>query len=128
MALLSNRAHEDRPWGSFDRFTLNESSTVKLLSLNPGQELSKQTHRERSEFWRIIAGSGSATINGTVQPAEVGSEFEIAPGMEHRLSAGPSGLLCLEIALGTFEENDEIRVEDDYGRTRGQAQGESADS
>jgi mannose-1-phosphate guanylyltransferase/mannose-1-phosphate guanylyltransferase/mannose-6-phosphate isomerase len=114
--LLPNRAHEDRPWGSFDRFTLNELSTVKLLTLSAGQRLSLQTHAKRGEFWYVISGSGTATIGDTELPAKAGSEFEIPPGTPHRLAAGSEGLSWLEIALGTFDEHDEVRLADDYRR------------
>lgn len=116
MALLSNRDREDRPWGSFDRFTLNELSTVKLLTLKPGERLSLQQHAKRTEFWHVIAGSGTATIGSKELPAVAGSEFEISSGTPHRLAAGETGLSWLEIALGTFEEHDEVRIEDDYQR------------
>ncbi|HVW82639.1 MAG TPA: phosphomannose isomerase type II C-terminal cupin domain [Candidatus Paceibacterota bacterium] len=116
MELLKNRDHEERPWGSFDRFTLNEPSTVKLLTLKPGEEISLQKHQKRGEFWRVVRGSGTATIGGRMLLAGEGSEFSIAPGVEHRLKAGPEGLGWLEIALGKFSENDEARLADDYQR------------
>jgi len=117
MELLPNRDHEDRPWGSFDRFTLNEQSTVKILTLKPDQRLSLQTHEKRSEFWCVISGSGIATINGEELPASAGSEFSIPVGTPHRIASGEGGLVWLEIALGTFEEHDEVRLEDDYERS-----------
>ena len=116
MSLLSQRDHEDRPWGSFDRFTLNEFSTVKIISLQPLQKLSLQTHTKRSECWHIIAGSGDVIIDGTVHPAKAGDDFEIAIGAAHRAIASAEGLTFLEIALGTFDEHDEVRLEDAYGR------------
>lgn len=117
MALLTDREHEERPWGSFERFTLNELSTVKILTLKPAARLSLQEHAKRSEFWRIIAGEGVATIGEQEIAATVGSEFEILPGVKHRLAAGEQGISCLEIALGEFDEHDEVRVEDDYQRS-----------
>jgi len=117
MALLTNQEHEDRPWGSFDRFTLNELSTVKILTLAPGKRLSLQQHEKRSEFWHVVSGSGTATIGDGEFPASPGSNFEIPPGTKHRIAAGDAGLVWLEIALGTFEEHDEVRLEDDFGRT-----------
>ncbi|MGH7174832.1 MAG: phosphomannose isomerase type II C-terminal cupin domain [Minisyncoccia bacterium] len=114
--MLSHREHEDRPWGSFDRLTLNELSTVKLLRLKPNERLSLQTHAKRSEFWRVISGSGTATLGTAELPAELGSEFEIPPNTPHRLAAGAEGLTWLEIALGEFDEKDEVRLADDYQR------------
>jgi len=117
MSLLNARDNEDRPWGSFDRFTHGEASTVKIITVSPDHRLSLQYHAKRSEFWRVLSGSGIASINGEDKPAKAGDEFEIGVGVKHRLAAGPEGITVLEIALGDFDENDIVRVEDDYGRT-----------
>jgi mannose-1-phosphate guanylyltransferase/mannose-1-phosphate guanylyltransferase/mannose-6-phosphate isomerase len=117
MDFLSHRDHEDRPWGAFDRFTLNESSTVKLLTLHPNERLSLQRHAKRSEFWRIIRGSGTAEVGGESVSVSEGSEVDIPTGVAHRLTAGAEGLSWLEIALGHFDEHDEERLADDFGRT-----------
>lgn len=116
MTLLLRRYREDRPWGSFERFTLNEQSTVKILTLLPEKELSLQTHARRAEFWKVIAGSGVAEVNGVEREAAVGDEIEIPAGVPHRLAAGSGGIEVLEIAVGDFDERDEKRIEDDYGR------------
>jgi mannose-1-phosphate guanylyltransferase/mannose-1-phosphate guanylyltransferase/mannose-6-phosphate isomerase len=119
MAILRNRDRENRPWGSFERFTLNEPSTVKILRLAPGQSVSLQRHSNRAEFWHVITGEGTVTIGEEKRPATAGSEFEIPTNTLHRISAGESELIWLEIAIGTFDESDEERIEDDYGRTAG---------
>jgi mannose-6-phosphate isomerase len=117
MPLLAHRDHEDRPWGSFDQFTLNESSTVKVISVEPNQRLSLQTHSKRDEFWYILSGQGEVTVGDTVRPAKAGDEFEIPVGTAHRASGGTEGLTFLEVSLGEFDEHDEVRLEDSYGRT-----------
>jgi mannose-6-phosphate isomerase-like protein (cupin superfamily) len=116
MALLTHRDHEDRPWGSFLRFTLNEASTVKMVYVKPGQRLSLQKHAKRNEFWHVLTGSGSAQVGDEEKEAKAGSEFEIPAGTLHRLTSGPEGIWVLEIAVGDFDENDIVRVEDDFGR------------
>ncbi|MDB5236915.1 MAG: mannose-6-phosphate isomerase, type [Parcubacteria group bacterium] len=116
MSLLSNRYHEDRPWGSFDRFTSNEASTVKFIRMTAGKRLSLQKHAKRSEFWKVIAGSGIASVDGADREIAVGDEVEIPVGTTHRLAGGPDGITVLEIALGTFDEDDIVRLEDDFGR------------
>jgi len=113
---LSNREHEDRPWGSFDRFTLNEASTVKIVRVDAGKRLSLQRHQQRSEFWRVIEGTGVARVGDEEIALSMGDEVAIPQGALHRLSGGPAGIAVLEIALGTFDENDIERVEDDFGR------------
>lgn len=117
MALLPNRAREERPWGVFERFSLNESTTVKIIRVRPHEKLSLQSHTKRSEFWYVLSGSGEVTIESAVHSATAGDEFEIPVGVAHRASAGDAELVFLEIALGEFVEGDETRLEDDYGRT-----------
>jgi mannose-6-phosphate isomerase-like protein (cupin superfamily) len=115
-SLLQHRDHDDRPWGSFDRFTLNEQSTVKIVRVAAGKRLSLQKHAHRAEFWRVIEGGGEATVGDETKEVKAGDEVEIPQGALHRLAGGPSGITVLEIALGTFDENDIERVEDDFGR------------
>jgi mannose-6-phosphate isomerase-like protein (cupin superfamily) len=116
MSMLPNQYKEERPWGSFERFTSNEASTVKVLRIAAGKRLSLQKHSHRAEFWRVIEGSGTASVNGTERMVKVGDEVEVPTGAAHRLAGGPEGIAVLEIALGPFDEEDIERLEDDYGR------------
>lgn len=107
---------ENRPWGNFRRFTLNTPSTVKLITVEPNQSLSLQKHRNRSEFWRIIGGSGIVEIDGVSHTATKGAEFFIPLGSTHRAKTESEVLEIMEIATGEFDENDIERLEDKYGR------------
>ncbi len=113
---LSHYHKEDRPWGSFEQFTLNEPSTVKIIIVKPGEAFSLQTHAHRSEFWRVVGGTGTVTVANTTHEASAGSEFFIKQGDTHRAEGGPDGLRFLEIAFGEFDEGDIKRLEDKYGR------------
>ena len=117
MEHLSNYEKEIRPWGNFERFTLNEPSTVKIISVSPNQELSLQQHEHRDEEWRILQGSGTITIGEVKKLVSQGEDFFVGRGEKHRIAAGPTGLQFLEIAFGAFDENDIKRFEDRYGRT-----------
>jgi mannose-6-phosphate isomerase-like protein (cupin superfamily) len=107
---------EERPWGSFRKFTDNTPSTIKVIKVKPNETLSLQSHEKRSEFWRVISGSGIFEIDGKVYKVEKDSEYNVPIGSKHRLSAGEDGLEVLEIATGDFDEKDIIRYEDKYGR------------
>jgi mannose-6-phosphate isomerase-like protein (cupin superfamily) len=117
MKLLTRHMVEMRPWGSFERFTENEVSTVKIISLAPGQRFSLQTHTHRAEFWKILSGTGTVLVSDKECAVRGGDWFEIPVGTKHRASAGTEGLVFLEISLGTSDENDITRLEDDFGRT-----------
>lgn len=117
MQNLSHYEKEVRPWGNFERFTLNEPSTVKIITVDPGEAFSLQTHAHRAEFWHILKGSGTILVDEKQYDAHAGDQFFVERGMKHRAEGGPGGLQFLEIALGEFAENDIVRLEDRYGRT-----------
>ena len=113
---LNNYEKEERPWGNFERFTLNEETTVKILVLKPDEAFSLQTHEHRDEFWRVIKGSGVAYVGDKETGIGEASMVFVSRGTAHRAVAGPEGLSLIEIAFGTFDEHDESRLADDYGR------------
>ncbi len=105
-----------RPWGSFTRFTNNEPSTVKLLHVNKGEQLSLQYHEKREEFWKVIEGSPKIVVGEETFVAQVGDEFNVAIKVKHRISAPNDNVVILEISRGEFDEDDIVRLEDVYGR------------
>jgi mannose-1-phosphate guanylyltransferase/mannose-1-phosphate guanylyltransferase/mannose-6-phosphate isomerase len=107
---------EQRPWGSFRRFTDNETSTVKIITVKPNEELSLQSHNKREEFWRVIKGSGIFEIGAKKYIVDEGVEQYVPIKIKHKIKAGSEGMEVLEIAFGNFDESDIIRYEDKYGR------------
>jgi mannose-6-phosphate isomerase len=108
--------HEKRPWGEFVEFTRNTPSTVKIITVHPGEALSLQHHAHRDEFWHVISGNGSATLGKTSLPLNAGDSHFVPRGTAHRLTGGTVPLVILEISLGEFDETDIVRLEDRYGR------------
>jgi len=113
---LSHYEKENRPWGDFERFTLNEKTTVKIITVNEGESISLQTHEHRDEFWRVLKGSGVIRIGGTNHEAHEGEAFFCRRHSEHRVTGGIGGTVFLEIAFGDLDEHDIHRLEDRYGR------------
>jgi mannose-1-phosphate guanylyltransferase/mannose-6-phosphate isomerase len=107
---------ERRPWGSFERFTLNEPSTVKLIHVEPGQRLSLQRHRDRDELWVALDPGAVFEVAGRRIEPEVGERVLIRAGETHRLSSSGPAVRVMEIAFGEFDEDDIVRLEDSYGR------------
>jgi mannose-1-phosphate guanylyltransferase len=79
--------------------------------------LSLQYHNYRKEFWRVIRGPVMVQIGDQTFRAKEGETFEIPAGAVHRLSALERDSTVLEISYGRFDEQDIVRVEDDFGRT-----------
>jgi len=109
---------DQRPWGWFRRYTLNEVSTVKVITVRPGHSLSEQRHRDREELWVSLDDGLEVRIGDLTTVASVGDEFFISKGETHRMSCvGQDPCRVLEIAFGQFEEDDIERLSDDYGRS-----------
>lgn len=108
---------DQRPWGWFREFTLNEISTVKILGVKAGHKFSLQSHKGRDEFWRVLAGNPVVTVGDKEKVAKEGDEFYIPKETKHRIGAVENDAQVLEISFGVFDEKDEVRFEDDYGRS-----------
>ena len=104
-----------RSWGDFKQFVLNKECTVKILSVKPNQELSLQKHKKRKETWFFLT-SGYVQLGKKKKKVKKGGLVRIGKGVMHRLSAKKSKVEVLEISEGYFDEKDEVRLEDKYGR------------
>lgn len=107
---------EIRPWGRFEKFHENKSCTVKLIYVNANSRLSLQYHKKRSEFWKVIKGTAVVEIDKKTIVLKEGETTTIPRQAKHRVLALESECIILEIAYGRFDENDIVRLEDDYQR------------
>ncbi|GII89923.1 phosphomannose isomerase type II C-terminal cupin domain [Sinosporangium siamense] len=107
---------DERPWGGFERYTYNEASTVKIIHVEPGQQLSLQRHVHRDELWVALDPGAVFEVDGEKFEPAVGDRVLIRAGQTHRLSSSGPATRILEIAFGHFDEDDIERLEDAYGR------------
>ncbi|AIF82362.1 mannose-6-phosphate isomerase, type 2 [Candidatus Nitrososphaera evergladensis SR1] len=107
---------ETRPWGHFERFTLNEPCTVKLVYVDGDKRLSLQYHNNRSEFWKVVKGPVKVQIGEEKKLLQTGDTITIPKGTVHRLEGAGTDAIILEISKGDFDETDIVRIEDDYKR------------
>ena len=105
-----------KPWGYYVDLERNPFMVIKRIKVHPNQRFSLQYHEKRNEFWRVISGEGTVTLGNHQLPAGPWHHFHIPSGVVHRMIAGPSGIMFLEIQEGECSENDIVRIEDDYGR------------
>ncbi len=116
MVDLPSPVRTDRPWGYFERFTINQKSTVKIIRINPDAMLSLQYHKNRSEYWRVLDGDATAILDGKSTRMVPGDDLFVREGAVHRLVGGHGGARILEIAFGDFSEEDIVRLEDEWKR------------
>ncbi len=114
--ILAQILQDDRPWGNFRRFTLNQQTTVKILTVEAGESLSLQSHAHRDELWIMLDEGLRVQVEDEIVEPRIGIELVIMRGQKHRLSStGPRGRV-LEVAFGHFDEDDIQRFDDVYGR------------
>lgn len=109
---------EHRPWGSFEVLRDTDEFKSKILRVAPGQRLSYQSHRHRSEHWVVVKGRPEIVLDDRLLRPEPGEAVYIPRGAKHRI-ANPTEewLEIVEVQLGTyFGEDDIVRYEDDYDR------------
>lgn len=109
---------EKRPWGCFERFTFNELSTVKILTVKAGKRFSLQFHNNRKEFWKFLDNPAKITLGKKTFKAKKGDEFLINKKTNHRIEALGKDVRVLEVSFGKFDEKDIVRIKDDYGRLK----------
>ncbi len=104
-----------KPWGTEKHFIINKKCTVKILHISPNEILSLQKHKKREEEWYFLT-EGYIQVENKKFKVKKNSFITIPRKKLHRLFAKNKNVEVLEICTGKFDKNDEIRLEDKYGR------------
>lgn len=109
---------EDRPWGRFEILRDEDDFKSKVIRVDPGQRLSYQSHRHRSEHWVIVRGRPEVVLDDEVVALAPGDHIFIPQGAKHRIrNPGTEPVLFVEVQLGSYFGEDDIeRYDDDYDR------------
>jgi mannose-1-phosphate guanylyltransferase/mannose-1-phosphate guanylyltransferase/mannose-6-phosphate isomerase len=111
---------EYRPWGRFEILRDTEKYKSKVIHVNPGQQLSYQSHAKRAEHWVIIQGHPEVVLNDVIHRLTPGESIYIPQGAKHRIRNPNQSEVVefIEVQVGTyFGEDDIIRYQDDYQRS-----------
>ncbi|TDJ82090.1 mannose-1-phosphate guanylyltransferase/mannose-6-phosphate isomerase [Campylobacter volucris] len=116
--LSKNHLTAYRPWGSFTILENNFGYKIKHIEVKPGKRLSLQKHFHRNEHWVILSGTATVEIDGKENIVRPNESIYIKMGQIHRLSNnGKIPVILIEAQVGEYtEEDDIIRLEDDYKR------------
>jgi mannose-6-phosphate isomerase len=107
----------DKPWGRVVTYALNQPSSVRVITVEPGQETSVHYHRMRDETWVVLDPGLTIEIGDRSIEADPGEEFVIPAEESHRIRcAGTVPGRILEVAYGYTSEDDTRRIQDHYGR------------
>ncbi len=103
-----------KKWGSYEVINQGNNYTVKKLIVNPGGQLSLQSHEGRSEHWLVAEGKAEVIINEEIYNLIENQHIFIPQGAKHRLAnRGDQILIVIEMWFGKIlDENDIRRYED----------------
>ncbi len=107
--------------------TIAGKLSPKILIVAPGQRLSWQYHHRRAEIWKLAYGvagvvTSETDAEGPLHKFTIGEIIQLKQGQRHRLVGLPEGWgMIAEIwrhtdAKNPSDENDIVRVQDDFGR------------
>jgi len=109
---------EVRPWGRFVVLYWDKNTWLKRLIISPGQSLSLQYHEHRDEYMTTQDSGVHLRIGMDDFAMNPGSVYMIRSGHYHRLSnPTDQDVFVTEWAVGNPDENDIVRLEDNYGRS-----------
>ena len=63
----------------------SKHSQLVLMSLKPNEEIGEETHPDNDQFFRIEAGHGKCTIDGTDYQIKDGDAIVVPAGAKHNI-------------------------------------------
>ena len=107
-----------KPWGSYKTFEKDKGFLVKRITIAPGELLSLQSHKHRSEHWLVASGVATVECDGEKSYLNQFESISIPQGAKHRLSNESKEFLqVIEVQFGKhLSETDITRYEDKYQR------------
>ena len=107
-----------KPWGSYKTFEKDKGFLVKRITIAPGETLSLQSHKHRSEHWLVASGVATVECDGEKSYLNQFESISIPQGAKHRLCNDSKEILqVVEVQFGEhLSEMDITRYEDKYQR------------
>ena len=109
-----------------ENLKISEKLSPKILVVQPEKRLSWQYHHRRAEIWRVLEGPVGVMTSDTdkqqpVEKLESGEYVKLKQGERHRLVGLDDWGILAEIWQHTdpdnpSDEDDIVRVQDDFGR------------
>ena len=104
--------YERRGWGEYKVLDYKthqdrQNSLVKELVITPGEHISYQRHKHRTEIWTFTEGIGELIIDGERKSVNRGDVAVITAGTKHAIK-GITELHIIEVQIGDELTEDDI--------------------
>ena len=109
----------DKPWGYYKTFITEGEYLLKKIFINPGEELSEQSHKYRDEHWIVVSGKIDILLNNKITKKEINEHIFIRKNSVHKIiNHYDEPAIIIEVQTGVIlSENDIIRYNDKYNRS-----------
>jgi len=102
----------DKPWGVVQTYALNQPSSVRVITVSPGEASEEHVHRLRDKLWVVLDPDLVISVAGKVTPANPGDEVMVPSEEAHQVAnEGSKPGRVLEVAFGYTTEEDTFPVE-----------------
>ena len=107
-----------KPWGKYKNLFKAKNFLIKLIVLNPGEELSRQYHNYRQETWVMVKGQIFLQVDNNSMTLNEGECALIPKGSIHFVkNFTKSNAIFAEVQSGqVISESDITRTLDKYNR------------
>jgi mannose-6-phosphate isomerase len=109
-----------------EELSISGKLSPKILIVGPQKRLSWQYHHRRAEIWKLIGGEAAVATSDNDEEKEIttlqiGDIIQLKQGERHRLIGLNNWGIVAEIwrhtdAENPSDEDDIVRVQDDFGR------------
>ena len=109
-----------------EQLSISGKLSPKILIVGPNKKLSWQYHHRRAEVWKLVSGTAGVVRSDNDTEKELivlqpGDTIELQQGERHRLIGLDHWGIVAEIwrhtdAENPSDEDDIVRVQDDFGR------------
>lgn len=108
----SRPMYERRGWGEYKVLDYKvhadqNNSLVKELIISPGEHISYQRHKHRTEVWTFTEGVGELILDGEIKEVHRGDVAVIKAGVKHGIK-GITELHIIEVQIGDELTEDDI--------------------
>ncbi len=117
LATLKHK-REYKPWGWYESLLKLKNYQIKILHVNPHEELSLQSHDRRSEHWIVLEGNAHVQKNNKLFNLKKNESIFLDKKEKHKIwNKEKEPLKVIEVQIGDYlEEDDIVRYDDSYNR------------
>lgn len=97
-----------RQWGYYIQLSEGIKHHIRMVHVMPGKTIYEHLHKNRTENWTILQGTGVVDINGKRTECEPGQNFDIWVGDKHQITnIGTEELIFVDTSYGVALHEEE---------------------